>query len=174
MNTVARSIHKNTSASSLHLKQGQIQGYEREIQSYRSKIVDHQMKVASRSAELGKKSKNQERLHKRNRKKWQGEQWSFQRKLQENIAIQNSQLETLIGMNYSAQHNSGDCEEVTTNKQSDSLISPAPEAKDDRVRDLAEARRKSGFEVWYDELELKIGDGLQKKIDSVYQMQIME
>ncbi|WP_368666895.1 toll/interleukin-1 receptor domain-containing protein [Dysgonomonas sp. 511] len=33
------------------------------------------------------------------------------------------------------------------------------------VRDLAEALRNNGFEVWYDEFELKIGDSLRKKID---------
>ena len=39
------------------------------------------------------------------------------------------------------------------------------EDKDDIVRDLAEALRNNGFEVWYDEFKLKIGDSLRKKID---------
>ncbi len=50
-------------------------------------------------------------------------------------------------------------------KQYDVFISHASEDKDDIVRDLAEALRNNGFEVWYDEFELKIGDSLRKKID---------
>ncbi|MDR3060051.1 MAG: TIR domain-containing protein [Prevotella sp.] len=165
IDTIARSINKNTSASSLSMKQRQVQGYEKDIQSFRSKVADYQKKVASKSAELGKKKQELLKTQQKEQKKIQDEQLSFQRKLQEDIAIQKSQLETLIGINYSAQNNSGDNEEIITNKQYDFFISHASEDKDDIVRDLAEALRNSGFEVWYDEFELKIGDSLRKKID---------
>lgn len=165
IDTVARSINKNTSASSLSMKQRQVQGYERDIQSYRSKIADYQKKVASKSAELGKKKQELLKAQQKEQKKIKDEQLSFQRKLQEDIAVQKSQLETLIGMNYSTQSYSGDNEEIITNKQYDFFISHASEDKDDIVRDLAEALKNSGFEVWYDEFELKIGDSLRKKID---------
>lgn len=165
IDTVARSINKNTSASSLSMKQRQIQGYEKDIQNYRSKIADYQKKVASKSAELGKKKQELLKAQQKEQKKLQDEQLSFQRKLQEDIAIQKSQLETLIGMNYSSQNNSENNEDIITNKQYDFFISHASEDKDDIVRDLAEALRDSGFEVWYDEFELKIGDSLRKKID---------
>lgn len=165
IDTIARSINKNTSASSLSMKQRQVQGYEKDIQGFRSKIADYQKKVASKSAELGKKKQELLKAQQKEQKKIQDEQLSFQRKLQEDIAIQKSQLETLIGMNYSAQNNSGDNDETITNKQYDFFISHASEDKDDIVRDLAEALRNSGFEVWYDEFELKIGDSLRKKID---------
>lgn len=165
IDTVARSINKNTSASSLSMKQRQMQGYEKDIQSYRTKIADYQKKVASKSAELGKKKQELFKAQQKEQKKLQDEQLSFQRKLQEDIAIQKSQLETLIGMNYSSQNNSENNEDIITNKQYDFFISHASEDKDDIVRDLAEALRDSGFEVWYDEFELKIGDSLRKKID---------
>lgn len=165
IDTVARSINKNTSASSLSMKQRQIQGYEKDIQSYRSKTADYQKKVAFKSAELGKKKQELLKAQQKEQKKLQDEQLSFQRKLQEDIAIQKSQLETLIGMNYSSQNNSENNEDIITNKQYDFFISHASEDKDDIVRDLAEALRDSGFEVWYDEFELKIGDSLRKKID---------
>lgn len=165
IDTIARSINKSTSASSLSMKQRQVQGYEKDIQGFRSKIADYQKKVASKSAELGKKKQELLKAQQKEQKKIQDEQLSFQRKLQEDIAIQKSQLETLIGMNYSAQNNSGDNDETITNKQYDFFISHASEDKDDIVRDLAEALRNSGFEVWYDEFELKIGDSLRKKID---------
>lgn len=165
IDTVARSINKNTSASSLSMKQRQIQGYEKDIQNYRSKIAEYQKKVASKSAELGKKKQELLKAQQKEQKKLQDEQLSFQRKLQEDIAIQKSQLKTLIGMNYSSQNDSENNEEAITNKQYDFFISHASEDKDDIVRDLAEALRNSGFEVWYDEFELKIGDSLRKKID---------
>ena len=45
------------------------------------------------------------------------------------------------------------------------FISHASEDKDAFVRPLAEALRKRGIRVWYDEFDLKIGDGLRTSID---------
>lgn len=47
----------------------------------------------------------------------------------------------------------------------DAFISHATEDKDDLVRPLAEDLIKSGLSIWYDELELKIGDSLRRSID---------
>lgn len=165
IDTVTRSINKYTSVTSLSAKQRQMQGYEKDILNHRSKIADYQNKIASKSVELGKKKQELLKAQQKEQKKTQDDQLSFQRKLQKDIAIQKSQLETLIGMNYSAQNNLSEEEEVNTNKQYDFFISHASEDKDDIVRDLAEALRNNGFEVWYDEFELKIGDSLRKKID---------
>ncbi|WP_221412270.1 hypothetical protein [Dysgonomonas sp. 511] len=129
IDTIARSINKNTSASSLSMKQRQVQGYEKDIQSFRSKVADYQKKVASKSAELGKKKQELLKAQQKEQKKIQDEQLNFQRKLQEDIAIQKSQLETLIGINYSAQNNSGDNEEIITNKQYDFLFLMLPKIK---------------------------------------------
>jgi hypothetical protein len=49
--------------------------------------------------------------------------------------------------------------------QYDVFISHATEDKDDVARPLAEELRKLGLRVWYDELELRIGDSLRRKID---------
>src|SRR6185312_12727621 len=43
----------------------------------------------------------------------------------------------------------------------DVFISHASEDKNEVVRPLAEALRKGGLEVWYDEFELRIGDSLR-------------
>lgn len=50
-------------------------------------------------------------------------------------------------------------------KEYDVFISHASEDKEDVARPLAEALRKNGLSVWYDEFELKIGDSLRRKID---------
>ena len=50
-------------------------------------------------------------------------------------------------------------------REYDVFISHASEDKDDVARPLAEALRKNGLSVWYDEFELRIGDSLRRKID---------
>jgi hypothetical protein len=47
----------------------------------------------------------------------------------------------------------------------DVFVSHASEDKEKVVRPLAQALRKRGLEVWFDEFELKIGDSLRRKID---------
>jgi hypothetical protein len=48
----------------------------------------------------------------------------------------------------------------------DLFISHATEDKDGIVRDLVEALSSRGVKVWYDELQLRIGDSLRRKIDA--------
>lgn len=50
-------------------------------------------------------------------------------------------------------------------REYDVFISHASEDKDDVARPLAEALRRNGLSVWYDEFELRIGDSLRRKID---------
>lgn len=50
-------------------------------------------------------------------------------------------------------------------REFDVFISHASEDKDEVVRPLAEALRRNGLSVWYDEFELRIGDSLRRKID---------
>ena len=47
----------------------------------------------------------------------------------------------------------------------DVFISHTSEDKVEVVRPLATALREAGLSVWYDEFELRIGDGLRRKID---------
>lgn len=47
----------------------------------------------------------------------------------------------------------------------DIFICHAGEDKDQIARPLAERLRSAGWKVWYDEFELKVGDGLRAKID---------
>ncbi|MGL4806751.1 MAG: toll/interleukin-1 receptor domain-containing protein, partial [Bacteroidales bacterium] len=126
-----------------------------------------QKTIAAKSVELGRKKQELFKAQQSEQKKLQDEQLKFQKKLQKDIETQKAQLETLITLNYSAQNSAltADEESIESNKQYDFFISHASEDKNDIVRDLAEALRNSGFEVWYDEFELKIGDSLRKKID---------
>jgi hypothetical protein len=47
----------------------------------------------------------------------------------------------------------------------DAFISHASEDKGDFVRPLAQALDEIGFDIWYDEFELKVGDSLRQSID---------
>ena len=167
IDSVNRSINKNTTISSLNSKQRQIDGYQKEILNYRTKIAGYQKTIAAKSVELGRKKQEVLKAQQNEQKKLQDEQLTFQKKLQNEIETQKKQLETLITQNYSSQNSKSTTDEDLTesNKQYDFFISHASEDKDDIVRDLAEALRNSGFKVWYDEFELKIGDSLRKKID---------
>lgn len=47
----------------------------------------------------------------------------------------------------------------------DAFISHASEDKDDIVRPLAQALKNKGYNIWYDEFSLKLGDSLRRSID---------
>lgn len=164
IDSVNRSINKSTSPSTLQSKQRQIQGYQNDIYNCKKKIADYQKQIANKSIELGRKKQDLRKSEETEQKKFQKEHLDFQKKLQRDIDNQKGQLEFLVNQNYSSKIAINYDEE--SDKEFDFFISHASEDKDEIVRDLADALKQNGFEVWYDEFELKIGDSLRKKIDS--------
>jgi flagellar biosynthesis chaperone FliJ len=165
IDSVNKSINKSTSISSLQSKQRQIQGYQNDIYNCKKKIAEHQKKIADKSVELGKKKQELRKSDETELKKQNKQQEDFQKSLQRKIDEQKIQLDTLINQNYSSKQISENIE-IIEDKKYDFFISHASEDKDDIVRSLADSLKENGFEVWYDEFELKIGDSLRKKIDS--------
>lgn len=168
IDSVNRSITRNISISSLQSKQRQIQGYQKDILNCRTKIADYQKKIATKAVELGRTKQSLLKAQQDEQKKSQLELENFQKKLQQDIERQKSQLETLITQNYSANNIPSNhiSESILEHKkQYDFFISHASEDKDDIVRNLAEALKAKNFEVWYDEFELQVGDSLRKNID---------
>lgn len=163
IDSVSKSINKNTSASTLQSKQKQILNYQTEILNYKKKIADYQSKISVKTVELGKKKQELQKAENNELKKQNQKQTDFQKNLQRTIEEQKAQLNDLINQNYSSKTTT--VENNDQQKQYDFFISHASEDKEDIVRNLAEALRESGFQVWYDEFELKIGDSLRKKID---------
>ncbi|WP_113662350.1 toll/interleukin-1 receptor domain-containing protein [Pedobacter nanyangensis] len=167
IDTVNRSINKNTSLASLQSKQRQIQSYQNEIFNCKKKVADHQKKIATKTSELGRKKQELRKAEENEQKKQNQKQLDFQRELQRSIEQQKSQLDYLINQNYSSKLMSNQQEAFENEiKQYDFFISHASEDKDGIVRSLADALRDNGFQVWYDEFELKIGDSLRRKIDT--------
>lgn len=166
IDSVNKSINKNTSLSSLQSKERQIKAYQNDIFNCKKKIADYQKSIASKSSDLGKKKQDLRKAEESELKKQNQKQLEFQRNLQRSIDDQKSQLDNLITQNYSSK--TFQSEELLTEsvKKYDFFISHASEDKEDIVRSLADALKNNGFEVWYDEFELKIGDSLRRKIDS--------
>lgn len=162
--SVNRSVNKNTSLSTLQSKNRQIQGYQNDIYNCKKKIADYQKQIATKSADLGKKKQELRKAEETEQKKIQKQQLDFQKKLQDDIRQQKTQLEFLVNQSYSSKVVNDNSE--NNSREYDFFISHASEDKDDIVRDLAEALKSNGFEVWYDEFELKVGDSLRKKIDN--------
>jgi hypothetical protein len=142
-----------------------MQGYQNDIYNCKKKIAEHQKKIADKSIELGKKKQDLRKSDEVELKKQNKQQEDFQKSLQRKIDEQKIQLDTLINQNYSSKQILEN-QEIIEDKKYDFFISHASEDKDDIVRSLADSLKENGFEVWYDEFELKIGDSLRKKIDS--------
>lgn len=166
IDSVNRTINKNTSISSLQSKQRQIQGYQNDIFNCKKKIADYQQKIAAKSVDLGRKKQDLRKAEEAEIKKQNQHQLDIQRKLQQSIDEQKSQLDLLINQNYSSKTSEINDKDVEVVKQYDFFISHASEDKEDIVRSLADHLKENGFSVWYDEFELKIGDSLRKKIDA--------
>ncbi|REC51201.1 MULTISPECIES: toll/interleukin-1 receptor domain-containing protein [Chryseobacterium] len=163
IDSVNKSINKSTSISTLQSKQKQIVNYQTEILNCKKKVADYQNKISTKTIELGKKKQELRKAENNELKKQNQKQTDFQKNLQRTIEEQKAHLNDLINQNYSSKTITiGNNEQQ---KQYDFFISHASEDKEDIVRNLAEALRESGFQVWYDEFELKIGDSLRKKID---------
>lgn len=164
--SIQNSITKSTSLSTLQSKNRQIQGYQNDIFNCKTKIADYQKQIATKTTELGRKKQEVRKAEETTLKKQQKEQADFQRKLQQDYQRQKSEMNTVFNQHYLIQ--SPVVTEPTAekdDKQYDFFISHASEDKDAFVRVLADRLRTSGFLVWYDEFELKIGDSLRKKID---------
>ena len=167
INSVNSSINKRTSISGRNYRKLQIEVYKKDIFNCKTKIAKHKKNIASKSSELVRMKQELVKTRQSEKKKQQDKQLKSQKQLQNNIEIQKAQLKTLSTQNYSAQNKKLSANEDLTesNKQYDFFISYASEDKDDIAGDLAVKLKNSGFKVWYDEFELKIGDSLRKKID---------
>jgi flagellar biosynthesis chaperone FliJ len=164
IDTINKSINKNTSMFSIQSKQRQVQGYQNEILNCKKKIADYQKQIANKTVELGRKKQELRKAEDVEQKKLQQQQQDFQKRLQKNIDEQRAQLDFLVNQTFSSK--SAILIDSEMPKEYDFFISHASEDKNEIVRELAEALKQNGFNVWYDEFELRIGDSLRKSIDN--------
>ncbi|HYD22121.1 MAG TPA: TIR domain-containing protein [Flavipsychrobacter sp.] len=168
IDTIKRSINKNTSVSSLESKNRQIRSYQTDIVNILKKKSDHQKKMSEKAQLLARKKqevvKEEARLHQKQKDDRIREnhriiqiQQQLQKDMDSTIAQQRSMIKTLEQQHAQITH--------TISKTHDFFISHATEDKGDFVRPLALKLVDMGCNVWYDEHQLKVGDSLRKKID---------
>lgn len=162
INTIERSITKNTSMSSLQSKQRDIQNQNKKIIDSKKRQAEYQKKIADKTKTLNQRKIDLQKQEKREHEERMREEKAFQDKLQRDIQQQKSILDTLVEQNYSAK--SQEIADID-NKQYDFFISHASEDKEDFVKALADGLTEEGCKVWYDNFVLKIGDSLRESID---------
>jgi hypothetical protein len=148
---------QSRSAATIRSKEHEAGRFERDILASQRRRADFESQVARKTAEL---HRYQNKLVK--------EQASEQSRMLKRLETENRAREhaALSGIHTARPYIPAVAVQHTTTESVDVFISHATEDKEEVARPLAEALRELGLRVWYDELELKIGDSLRRKIDS--------
>ena len=158
----SRSLNSTRSESTARSYQQKLIRLSDEITKISSKRSDLSKKMADKTALLHRAeqylSKEQEAERKKivaAEKRREQEQLAHQRKITNELRTQKNLLTSFENINISGK----------TTIEHDVFISHASEDKNSLVRPLAEKLTELGFDVWYDESSLKVGDSLRQKID---------
>lgn len=168
---VKNSINSTTNVYSLRTKYSEIGRYEKEILTSQKKRAELSKRVSEKTVQLHKleqklfdeQQKEQKKFQDNLEKQRKEEQTRFQneiRKLRDDETARQNKLLEQLSINETATPR-----ETEIVKNYDVFISHASEDKEDFVRPLAEKLIERGFNVWYDEFQLKIGDKLRRSID---------
>lgn len=145
-----------TSASTLKSKLGEAERLERELVSIQKKKADIAKSIAGATTKLHKAQqgafKDQARESREALDSLARQQSDFLQR-QERRLLESTARTT----NAVSKH--------SVDVRYDAFISHATEDKNDLVRPLAQALGEAGFKVWFDELELTVGDSLRRSID---------
>lgn len=156
---IKKSITRTTSTSMLQSKQRDIGRLEQDIVSIQKKKADLTKRIADKTAVL---HKQQQQLYDEQAREQTKVANSLKRKDEDARRRQDLLLQQI-------NHSSIGTQDITMSEASpvsyDAFISHASEDKEDLVRPLAEKLREAGFSIWYDEFQLKVGDGLRRSID---------
>ena len=157
----SKSLSSTKSTSSARTYQSKLIRLSDEMSKISTKRADFAKKIAQKTDALHRSEqhllKEQESQRKKISeadKKREQAQIAHQRKITSELRLQRQLSEpakTVLGDRKSAEHYV--------------FISHASEDKESFVRPLAQALTDMGFNVWYDEGTLKIGDSLRQKID---------
>jgi hypothetical protein len=156
---IQRSITSSASSSTIHSKNQQILRMADDIAKIKAKRADFAGKIADKTVQL---NRYREALSKEEEKERKKVAEAERRRERERLEYQRSVTRELtqqknIRMNFE----SGNVQ----SEEYDAFISHASEDKDEFVRPLADKLNNSGYKIWYDEFELKVGDSLRRSID---------
>jgi chromosome segregation ATPase len=153
LTNTTRRLAKTKSASIVKTKENTANRLRREIASIQKSISDLERTIAAKTKELGRyeqrlsqeQLKHEKALTREARKRHQLE------RLQSRLSFEFPDYET-------PPHDEEDV-------RYDVFISHARQDKENFVEPLAELLAEMGFEVWYDDFVLKVGDSLRRAID---------
>jgi len=158
----SKSLNSTKSESTARSYQQRLIRLSDEISKISSKRADLSKKIANKTILLHRAEQNLAKEQDAERKKQiaaekrrEQEQLAHQRKITDELRAQKNLSLSFGNINVSNKKH----------LEHDVFISHASEDKESFVRPLAEELTKLGFDVWYDETSLKIGDSLRQKID---------
>lgn len=160
-NQTDRSITKNTSLSSLKLKQNQLVKLQSDLANVLKKKADLTKKISEKKKQ---KTRYLQQLNREIKRENNRQEQADRRRRQDELNHQKqitSELQRQKGLTDEITNQTA----INSNKSFDFFISHASEDKDDFVRLLADKLSERGCVVWYDEAQLKIGDSLRRSID---------
>jgi hypothetical protein len=159
---VSQSITRTTSLATIQSKQREIQGLERDVVACQKRRAEIAKRIADKTVEL---HREQQRLFKEQERERKSALDALQRRDREAKAENQRLLQQLSTTRASSPLSAPASGVATPVRTYDAFISHATEDKHAVARPLAEALRRLGFEVWYDEFQLKVGDSLRRAID---------
>lgn len=119
------------------------------------KIAEKTSKLHAAEQALAKEREREQKKLADSEKRREKEQLAFQRKLNRELQLYKSVEANIWPPELG----------ITMSKKHDAFISHASEDKADFVRPLAEALTAVGFDIWYDDFALSVGDSLRQSID---------
>jgi len=158
----SRSLSSTKSESTARSCQNKLIRLSDDMSKISAKRADIAKKIAQKTTTLhrselalGKEQETERKKITVSEKRREQEQLSHQRKITNELKLQK---ELMNSQEYNHNQNKDSV-------QHDVFISHASQDKDSLVRPLAKELTEMGFDVWYDESTLKVGDSLREKID---------
>ena len=158
----SQSITRTTQLSIIQSKQREIQRLEGDVISCQKTRADVAKQIADKTAEL---HREQQRLFKEQERDRKSALDTFERRDREMRAENQRLIQQLAVRRDARAPTAAEPGTALPSVIYDAFISHATEDKEAVARPLAERLRELGFEVWYDDFQLKVGDSLRRSID---------
>lgn len=159
----SRSLKSTRSASTWRMYSQKLVRLTDDAAKVHAKRADLSKKIADKIARLhqaelalGKEEDRERKKVIEAEKKREREQLDHQRKLTRELTLKRSATTSPISSSQKM---------PSAPKAHDAFICHASEDKEDFVRPLAETLHAEGFDIWYDEFALTVGDSLRQNID---------
>lgn len=149
------SMGRTSSAATVKMKMAEIARYERDLVQVQKRKADLAKQIGATLTKLGKRQRRVADEQVRNQKRLLDDMLRQQnefRRVQEQHVRKAAELVSREPLSL-------------TEPRHHAFISHASEDKDELVRPLANKLVQVGFDIWYDEHQLSVGDSLRRSID---------